>query len=103
MVPFSAQVISQMELAPKVFRLTLRPCVSVAGSAPGQFFMVGVSDTNEPLLRRPLSFLSAANAPDGRPGLTLVYEVRGRGTQFLSSYQPGRLGIRDSPCRATSI
>lgn len=89
MVPFPALVTDQRELAPKVFRLSLRPAVSVADAAPGQFFMVGVSDSDDPLLRRPLSFLSAADQ-DGKPSLTLIYEVRGRGTLLLSSYQPGR-------------
>ena len=90
MVPFSAMVIEQRELAPQVYRLALRPSVSVAHAAPGQFFMVGVSDTHDPLLRRPLSYLSAADGPDGMPSLVLIYEVRGRGTRLLSCLRPGR-------------
>ena len=114
MVPFPALVIDQQELAPKVFRLTLRPCVSVADSAPGQFFMVGVTDSLDPLLRRPLSFLRADDDFDGRPRLVLIYEVRGRGTMLLSSSLPGRsisligpLGrgfrLNDAPARAILV
>ena len=86
--PFPAEVREQREVAAGVFRLWLRPYAAQTGVAPGRFYMVAVGRGLDPLLRRPLSFLSAEPAADGAPGLTLLYEVRGRGTEMLAHLAP---------------
>lgn len=48
---------------------------------PGQFVHIKVSESNDPLLRRPLSI--AGIAPD-RDEITIYYRVAGRGTDLLT-------------------
>lgn len=48
---------------------------------PGQFLHIKVNDTNDPLLRRPLSI---AGIDSEREELTIFYRVKGKGTELLS-------------------
>ncbi|MCL1918211.1 MAG: dihydroorotate dehydrogenase electron transfer subunit [Peptococcaceae bacterium] len=53
---------------------------------PGQFVAIRPSDTNDPLLRRPLSIAGI----DKKTGeLTLCYRLKGPGTTLLSRIPPG--------------
>lgn len=52
---------------------------------PGQFVMVKISDnTTDPLLRIPLGIHSI-----NKNGISLLYKIRGKGTQLLSARKPG--------------
>lgn len=53
-------------------------------AAPGQFLMVRVSDTQQPLLRRPISL---HDARDGT--LEIFFQVAGLGTRLLAEKQVG--------------
>lgn len=52
---------------------------------PGQFLMIKVSETTQPLLRRPISL---HNVEDSR--LQIFFQVAGQGTRLLSSKRPGQ-------------
>ncbi len=52
---------------------------------PGQFLMIKVSETTQPLLRRPISL---HNVEDTR--VQIFFQVAGQGTRLLSSKQPGQ-------------
>jgi dihydroorotate dehydrogenase electron transfer subunit len=54
---------------------------------PGQFVMVRCSEDHDPLLRRPLSI----HKTDGSGGVALLFEVVGRGTEWLSERTSGEL------------
>lgn len=51
---------------------------------PGQFIHLRVSGRNEIVLRRPFSVFKA-----GRPGLTILYKIIGKGTEILSELRRG--------------
>jgi dihydroorotate dehydrogenase electron transfer subunit len=51
---------------------------------PGQFIMVRVNDSNDPLLRRPMSIAGLKNG-----GMNIIYAVAGRGTAMLAEKTPG--------------
>jgi len=76
----SAPVLSNDELAPGIFRLSVR---GTFGIEPGQFFMLRAWDL-DPLLSRPMSVLDYA---DDR--LSFLFRVRGRGTVLLSGLRSG--------------
>ncbi|MBN2345721.1 MAG: dihydroorotate dehydrogenase electron transfer subunit [Candidatus Aminicenantes bacterium] len=57
----------------------------IAGAAkPGNFVMVRISPTLDPLLRRPLGILESRP-----PYIWLYYQVRGGGTRLLAGHRPG--------------
>ncbi|WP_019242375.1 MULTISPECIES: dihydroorotate dehydrogenase electron transfer subunit [Bacillus] len=74
-------VISQNEIAQSIFELTLQGELVSEMKQPGQFVHIKVSDSFEPLLRRPISICSI------NPKLnqfTMIYRAEGRGTKLLA-------------------
>jgi len=102
-----ATVLSQEEVYENTYLMWLS-CPPVAkGASPGRFLMVHCGDAYDPLLPRPMSFhrLRDASSPGGqtlsltRGGATqaspperrfaILYDVRGRGTAWLSARRAG--------------
>lgn len=78
-------VVRQAEIAHHIFELTLQGQL-VQDMTPGQFVHIRVSETLEPLLRRPISI---ANIDLEAGEFTIIYRAEGRGTKFLSQKQIG--------------
>ena len=74
-------VVAQQQIATNIFELTLQGQL-VQDMTPGQFVHVKVSDTFEPLLRRPISI---ANVDKENNQFTMIYRAEGRGTNFFSN------------------
>jgi dihydroorotate dehydrogenase electron transfer subunit len=73
----------------KYFLLRLR-CPDIAAAAePGQFVMLSVSPSLDPLLPRPLAVMDVHRGPDGPSEFDLLYTVVGRGTRILSERAGG--------------
>lgn len=83
---YDCKIISQTEVAPGVVRTILIGPEIARESKPGQFVNVRVSDSTDPLLRRPFS-VHAASPSDGT--YSLLYVLVGRGTALLRKMQPG--------------
>lgn len=81
---FMAEVTGNAEVAPGYYDLRLRPEGPVRAPKPGQFYMVGVSSTMDPLLKRPFCYF---NSEGGELGI--LYRVVGRGTKLLSAMRTG--------------
>lgn len=80
-------VIAQQEIATNIFELTLQGQL-VQDMTPGQFVHVKVSNTFEPLLRRPISI---ANVDKEKNEFTMIYRAEGRGTKFLATNREGEM------------
>ena len=77
-------------LARDTYRLRL-PCPSIATKIlPGQFLMLRLPGTNDPLLGRPLALYDTYRDAAGRPlGVDIVYQAIGRMTRRLSTVKAG--------------
>lgn len=73
------------ELTPDVIRLTVHSPQIAGDAQPGQFVMVRVGDSLDPLLRRPFS-IHRVNK-DGT--LSLLFKIVGKGTNLLAGLTPG--------------
>ncbi|WP_107942257.1 dihydroorotate dehydrogenase electron transfer subunit [Metasolibacillus fluoroglycofenilyticus] len=73
-------VVRQVKIAHNIFELVLQGEL-VQDMSPGQFVHVKVSDTLEPLLRRPISI---ADVNKENQQFTMIYRAEGRGTTVLS-------------------
>ena len=80
-----SRIFANDRLTADVFRLTVHAPESAAAAAPGQFVMVQVSSSLDPLLRRPFSIHS--RGADG--SISLLFKVVGRGTELLAKARPG--------------
>lgn len=78
-------VVRQSEIAHHIYELTLQGQI-VQDMNPGQFVHIRVSDSFEPLLRRPISI---ANINKEANEATVIYRAEGRGTSILSQKQVG--------------
>ncbi len=78
-------VVQQEKIAKNIFELTLQGQI-VQDANPGQFVHIRVSESFEPLLRRPISI---ANINKETNEFTLIYRAEGRGTEILSQKQIG--------------
>ena len=81
------RVVEQKQIAVNIFELTLQGQL-VQDMMPGQFVHVKVSDTFEPLLRRPISI---ANVDKEKSEFTMIYRAEGRGTQLLAANREGQI------------
>ncbi len=83
-----ALVVSQEQLYQDTFLMWLS-CPPIAiGAAPGRFLMLHCADGFDPLLPRPMSFHRFRQREDERQ-FAILYDVRGRGTHWLSRRRPG--------------
>lgn len=80
------KVIEQKEIAENIMELTLTGELTSEMNEPGQFVHIKVSDTTEPLLRRPISI---ANIDKEAKAFTMVYRTEGIGTQLLAKKVAG--------------
>lgn len=84
----TARVLSQEELYQDTFLMWLS-CPPVArGASPGRFLMIHCAEGYDPLLPRPLSFHRFRDSA-GERQFAILYDVRGRGTAWLSERQAG--------------
>jgi dihydroorotate dehydrogenase electron transfer subunit len=84
-------VLSQEELYDDTY-LTWLSCPAIARSAaPGRFLMLHCSESLDPLLPRPMSFhrFPASTEDGARERFAILFDVRGRGTAWLSQRRPG--------------
>ncbi len=83
-----APVLSNTEILPAVHLLWLEAPEIAASAQPGQFVMVRTGEGYDPLLRRPFSIhrVSPLSSPTK---LALLFEVVGRGTNWLAQREQG--------------
>lgn len=79
-------LISNEEVAPDCRRMEIRAGAVAEAARPGQFVHVRCLESQEPLLRRPLSICSVDRQEEK---VTLLYRVVGRGTGLLALKRPG--------------
>jgi dihydroorotate dehydrogenase electron transfer subunit len=83
---FTAEIINNLPLNNKNVLLTIKPLEPVPDPEPGQFYMLAVSESHDPLLKRPFSFFR--KTPEG---IQFLYEVRGRGTIIMKDFKSGEV------------
>lgn len=80
-----ALVINHKQVSADMFEIEFITPQIAAESEPGQFLHVRTIKSYDPLLRRPLSLYDV----DKKLGsITLLYRVKGRGTEFLTKVKP---------------
>ena len=77
------RVMMNREVAPGIFLISFRLPDTFPTPVPGQFVMIKVGDSHDPLLRRPFSIHAFTRLEDYAV-LEILYKVAGRGTRLLS-------------------
>ncbi len=79
-------VVSQVEIAHSIYELTLKGELVHQMNEPGQFVHLKVSNSIDPLLRRPISI---AKIDKDKSEFTMIYRSEGRGTTLLAEKKAG--------------
>ena len=79
-------VVSQVEIADSIYELTLKGELVQQMSETGQFVHLKVSNSIDPLLRRPISI---AKIDKSNNEFTMIYRKEGRGTTLLAEKKAG--------------
>jgi dihydroorotate dehydrogenase electron transfer subunit len=85
MKPAVVPVLSNREIMPQVYLIWAKAPQIAATASPGQFVMVRCGQGYDPLLRRPFSIHRVGQNGE----IAFLYQVVGRGTQWLSYRRPG--------------
>lgn len=80
------KVVSQITIAENIYELTLQGELVHEMDEPGQFIHLKVSDSLDPLLRRPISI---AKIDRENLQFTCIYRTEGKGTTLLSQKNTG--------------
>jgi len=80
---------SNEPLAANCWRITLAAPQIASEVRPGQFVNVRVSETNDPLFRRPFSVFRRVKKDSSYYGIEVVYEVVGKGTRLMTNLRQG--------------
>ncbi|MBE0426510.1 MAG: dihydroorotate dehydrogenase electron transfer subunit [Nitrospirae bacterium] len=83
---FRAKVVSNLPLNKKSNLLTLRPLERAKNPEPGQFYMIEVGNSYDPLLKRPFSYFRKTSED-----IQFLYAVRGKGTLLMKDFMEGEI------------
>ncbi len=83
---FKAKIINNLPLYNKNNLLSIEPLESIINPEPGQFYMIEVGNSYDPLLKRPFSYFRKTSE-----GIQFLYTVRGKGTSLMKDFKPGRV------------
>jgi dihydroorotate dehydrogenase electron transfer subunit len=81
-----ATILSHRRAGRGYFRLVLKAPEIAASALPGQFVMLRVTDTLDPLLARPFGI----SATIAKSNIEILYRIAGRGTTLLSRAKAGQ-------------
>lgn len=81
---FKATIKENKPLTENHFLLTLHPLIDISTPQPGQFFMLSVDESLDPLLKRPFSLHRFINGD-----IQILYRVVGKATKILKEKKPG--------------
>jgi dihydroorotate dehydrogenase electron transfer subunit len=85
----TVKILWNEEQAPSYFKMGLAAPELARTVTPGQFVMVRVRDSIDPMLRRPFSIHNLLKDGGNVRGFEILYKVVGKGTKILSELRAG--------------
>ncbi len=83
---FKAKIIKNLPLNSKNSLLSIEPLEPVINPEPGQFYMIEVGNSYDPLLKRPFSYFRKTSE-----GIHFLYTIKGKGTLLMKDFKQGRI------------
>ena len=80
------QIINNIELAPDIYQMIIKSEYIAENARPGQFINIKCCEGINAVLRRPISI---CDVDKNKNHVTIVYQKRGAGTEFLSRKKTG--------------
>jgi dihydroorotate dehydrogenase electron transfer subunit len=83
---FKAKIINNLPLNSKTNLLTIDPLEAVINPETGQFYMIEVGNSYDPLLKRPFSYFRKTSE-----GIQFLFAVKGKGTSLMKDFKQGMI------------
>lgn len=83
---FKAKITDNLSLDTKNLLLTVEPMEKVIDPEPGQFYMIEVGNSYDPLLKRPFSYFKKTAEQ-----IQFLYTLKGKGTLLMRDFEQGRI------------
>jgi dihydroorotate dehydrogenase electron transfer subunit len=83
---FRAKIINNLPLNSTNNLLFIEPLEQVINPEPGQFYMLEVGNSYDPLLKRPFSYFRKT-----LEGIQFFYTIKGKGTSLMKDFKQGRI------------
>jgi dihydroorotate dehydrogenase electron transfer subunit len=81
-----AKIINNLPLNSKTNLLTIDPLEPIINPEPGQFYMIEVGNSYDPLLKRPFSYFRKISE-----GIQFLYAIKGKGTSLMKDFKQGMI------------
>ncbi len=81
-----AKIINNLPLDSKNNLLTIDPLEPVINPETGQFYMIEVGNSYDPLLKRPFSYFRKTS-----DGIQFLYAIKGKGTSLMKDFKQGMI------------
>lgn len=81
-----AKIINNLPLNSKNNLLTIDPSETVINPETGQFYMIEVGNSYDPLLKRPFSYFRKTSE-----GIQFLYAIKGKGTSLMKDFKQGMI------------
>jgi dihydroorotate dehydrogenase electron transfer subunit len=89
MLQMKSDLILNEQLTEDCWRMVLEASQIASEIKPGQFIMLKITETIDPLFRRPFSVFRRVMLDQNSLGIEVVYKVVGRGTQYMTHLKQG--------------
>jgi dihydroorotate dehydrogenase electron transfer subunit len=83
---FKAKIINNLPLNSKNRLLSIEPLEPIINPEPGQFYMIEVGNSYDPLLKRPFSYFRKTSE-----NIQFLYTIRGKGTSLMKDFKQGQV------------
>ncbi len=89
MFQMKSNLILNEKLTEDCWRLRIEASKIASKVKPGQFMMLRISETNDPLSRRPFSIFRRVKDNQKFVGIEIIYKIVGRGTRLMTNLKKG--------------
>jgi len=89
MFQMKSNLILNEKLTEDCWRLRIEASKVASKVKPGQFIMLRISETNDPLSRRPFSVFRRVKDNQKFAGIEIIYKIVGRGTRLMKDLKKG--------------
>lgn len=89
MIQEDVNIVSNINIAPGYFKMSLECDPAFSSATPGQFITLHSRKQLNPLLRRPFSIHRLRKTDQGTQGIEILYKVVGKYTEGLACMKPG--------------
>jgi dihydroorotate dehydrogenase electron transfer subunit len=89
MLQTKSNIVSNKQFSENCWHMVLAASEVASQTKPGQFIMLKINETHDPLFRRPFSVFRVSTIDQKSLNIEIVYKMVGRGTRYMTHLREG--------------